>query len=942
MMAALVVAFGAGTAMAKAPAVASHTADVDGDGHEDQIVVDGDGQVKVIFGSQREISLGSMGQKVASATIEVGQGDGYGGRVVVLVTADHRQAAVFAIRRHRSERLWHGKVGPADSDGEVALHVALSRYGLIRYATRPEVVRCDGRPVRLDLSRFDFSRGKFRPASEPAHIPASAPTIIAQPVQARKPASPPEAGNLASPDAATAPAAAFYAAATSSQLGVASARGLSAPVEIGDGDPGTAWIEGRNGYGRGEVVTFKSALGKVEVTAIRIIPGDASSPAAFRERNRIRKLALLVGDEAYWVKLAGDPAAHPPATPYVATLPAPVSAACVSAVVREVYPGRGGRSGRGDTAIAELAVLTGVELAPGGAYPGLAAKVAAGGRGYRRAATVLAEGGAAAAAAVTAALGGADVPAGARRRLVAALAGIRDPAAAPALARALGDPATAAKLRRVLARALAAIGPPAVAPVAEILAAEKAPAAGRRVAAEILAAIPGNEAQSALIDACGRGPRSLRRDLARSLGSRDPGELGALIAAAETATAKSAAAKTAAEKNPAAHGPAPRVGQAKADFAAVNPSADGGPAKTAAAKNPAAHGPAPRVGQAKADFAAVNPSADIAAGREADLWRAVGILAARAEPGPRHAAAEAITRRLASARGYELSYRLIAAAAAIAAPPAVRRALVHPALSGAPGPDRAAHAAALRRVAAAHLAKNPAAGAGPLLVALSADIDPGVRAAATASLAGRAPHDAAADPALIARLGDLWPSVRRAAAAALGPRCRRPKPAAALTRAVTTDAAAEVRRTALGSLVTCRAAGVGALLLATTAATDQPLSVRTHAAHLLAILGDHNLVIAIAGHLTDLRRRAFSEDGAAKVAAALAATLGALDDPRAATALIAAARDPAFPQIQAAAALALGQLCVAGTHDLLVDLAASTQRQVKLAASAALARCRQP
>src|SRR5690606_36686278 len=85
--------------------------------------------------------------------------------------------------------------------------------------------------------------------------------------------------------------------------------------------------------------------------------------------------------------------------------------------------------------------------------------------------------------------------------------------------------------------------------------------------------------------------------------------------------------------------------------------------------------------------AAARAAGEESEGREADLWRAIGIMAREAPAGEaRAAAAAAIARRLASGRGYELRYRLIEAAGALGEPAikvAISHELTSPAACGA-------------------------------------------------------------------------------------------------------------------------------------------------------------------------------------------------------------------------------------------------------------------
>jgi HEAT repeat protein len=293
--------------------------------------------------------------------------------------------------------------------------------------------------------------------------------------------------------------------------------------------------------------------------------------------------------------------------------------------------------------------------------------------------------------------------------------------------------------------------------------------------------------------------------------------------------------------------------------------------------------------------------------------------------------------RLQTATGYELLARLVTAAGPLADPAQLD------ALAAALGrlSAKAPETIALHRLAAAALADNPAVAARARLVDLLGAADPGVRRAAADALGRR--HDAGAgtDQALIARLrDDTWPGIRNLAAAALATRCdANTAPAQALAAAVSADASGDVRRSALNALVTCRAPGVGALLLATASSRDQPAAVRQRAIILMAVLGDRDLAPGLVALFATLRERAWSDARALRLAAAAAVTMGRLGDPAAIPPLLAAARDPAFPELQAAAIIGLGELCPRQALPIFERARASTDRGVSMAARSASQRC---
>src|SRR3569833_1157621 len=86
----------------------------------------------------------------------------------------------------------------------------------------------------------------------------------------------------------------FVAASTTSSAGT-DARGLGAPTAQDDGDPRTVWSEGLGGDGRGEFLTARALSGPYHVRGLRIVPGDASKPAAFKARSRIKALSVAFG-----------------------------------------------------------------------------------------------------------------------------------------------------------------------------------------------------------------------------------------------------------------------------------------------------------------------------------------------------------------------------------------------------------------------------------------------------------------------------------------------------------------------------------------------------------------------------------------------------------------------------------------------------------------------
>jgi HEAT repeat protein len=415
--------------------------------------------------------------------------------------------------------IWSGLTGPRDADGETAVYVEVTPERILEYQTAEQVTRCDGQPPRLFPRAWDFASARFRPVLSPSP-PAAATKLTALRDDPAMPAGRPLGGFH------------FVAASTTSSAG-SDARGLGAPTALDDGDPKTVWSEGLGGDGRGEFLTARAQSGPYRVRGLRIVPGDASSPAAFKARNRIRSLAIAFGPEParrFDVEFPQDPAAAGPAkiaAPYWIALPSPVETACVTVVIRDVYRGsdEGPRAGGGTTAISDLAVFT--DLDGGEGLARLLADTASGADCASRVPALVSLG-PAAVAPLAKAIGTARGEG--RACLVQALAGIggaiHDEAALAALAGALSGASPAEE--RLIADVLARAEHPPVALLAATLGAAKAPDADRARAARVLGALPGPDATAALLAAVGTGSPALRLEVVQALG-RSPGATVALV-----------------------------------------------------------------------------------------------------------------------------------------------------------------------------------------------------------------------------------------------------------------------------------------------------------------------------------------------------------------------------------------------------------------------------
>jgi hypothetical protein len=820
---------------ADAAVLARAAADIDGDGTADAIRVETPGVLVVerTRGGAVSVALG----EVRAASVSAG---GPRGQVAIVATvsgAQGTEAIAVAWRGGGLVTLWRGAAGPIGRDGEHDVVVEAMARGLVRYQTRRDIARCDRAPARLFVEGWDDGRRAFRPVRADVGVSEDVPVLKAVPAPAGVTRS-----------------LIYRATAASTAPGVDEASALPVPTALDDGDPATVWREGRGGDGQGEFVTFAASMASAAASGLRIVPGARDG------LNRVARLAVVTASAAFWIEVP-DPlrAGAAPGQAYAVRFPEPLRTPCVTVVLATVHRGAGAPAGGGETAIADLAILADVDLAPGGAEPSLAAQVAAGGAGADAAARVLARRGAAGATALSRELARADLDADAERRLIRALIENGDPSAGQQIAAQLAGPVRgtwAETIERVLAR----MSPRPVATLAEVLANGEASLEGRLIAARLLGDSADPAARPALVAATGRGPAGLRRAIVHGLGDEP---VGGLVADAERASTAASAA---------------------------------------------------------------------------DLWRAVGEAVRRAPDAERQAAIDAMLARLGRAAGYEVRYRLLAAIAPAAS--AGQLATLRPVLTTL-GAD--ARGAALRGVAARGLGENRSADAEGVLAALAADPDPGVRLAAIQALAERQAPSAVADRALgevLAR--DAWPELRRASTAALAPRCPRPGPTKALEAALATDADIDVRGDALTALVTCKAPGVAARLIAVASDGGAPAALRFRAVDLAVLLGDRGLVGRLLELFGDWRGAALGDETALGLAVRAAVVLGRLGDPKVVPALIDAAGDSSFPELQAAAATGLGELgaaCPSGARATLDDLARSEERSVALSAKRARALC---
>lgn len=418
---------------------------------------------------------------------------------------------------HPARLIWSGFTGPRDADGEASVFVEVTAERIFEYQTAMQVSRCDDRPVRLFPRAWDFAAGRFRP------IVSTAPVLAATRIVARR-------GDPAMPAGRPLGGFRFVAASTTLSAG-ADARGLGSPTGLDDGDPRTIWAEGLGGDGRGEFLTARTAGGDVRIRGLRIVPGDASSPTAWKARNRIKKLAIALGpdpERQFEVEWPEDPAvtrtpAGAPAQAFWIPLPAPVLSSCVTIVIRDVYRGTeaGAPGGGGTTAISDLEVFT--DLDETGGVDRLIADMAGHADCEARVALLAGQGASVVAPLVKALRIATAANSPGRACLLQSLARIDaasgDGDALAALAGAL-DGASVADER--LATSLFQRAPhPPIAALAALLRAGGPGLEGdsnRARAARVLAALPSEEATRTLLAAVGEGTPEVRLAIVQALG----------------------------------------------------------------------------------------------------------------------------------------------------------------------------------------------------------------------------------------------------------------------------------------------------------------------------------------------------------------------------------------------------------------------------------------
>ncbi len=391
-----------------APAVAAPVARLDADGTHFEL--GDDGLVRITGRGAGELRVGKL---AAAGAIAASRASGK--PIVVVSFADalgEREAVVIANDRGPWREVARIALGTR-GDREYGVELDADPRWLIRYQHVAGAERCDGKPALVFPEVFDLATAKFAGAKPPIDVAETAPTLTAH-LDTAPPTIP-----------------MVYAARLASHMpGASDAGGLGHPDELDDGRTETVWTEDLASDGKGQFFTFAPRLAGAPARQLRIVPGDPRSAAAMKASNRPHRIAVATAQGTWWIELA-DPIKEPLGAAYVVDLPTPISG-CVTVILDSVYAGTANA-----TSIAELEVMTERERGPGGLA--LLAHGLVDGTGNLAAiAGVLAKHGAPGVAAIDDELAK-TADAGARKRLVAALAINRDPAAAASLGRAVNE-----------------------------------------------------------------------------------------------------------------------------------------------------------------------------------------------------------------------------------------------------------------------------------------------------------------------------------------------------------------------------------------------------------------------------------------------------------------------------------------------------------------------
>ncbi|MBI4509129.1 MAG: HEAT repeat domain-containing protein [Deltaproteobacteria bacterium] len=496
-------------------------ADLDGDGAVERIVLEANGRV-VTSGNRHAPLSTELVPRQGVNPLGEGARMGFhpidGHRLILVRNLDkeHEGAWLLEVVGGRLQVVWSDLLGVQGADAEWKRGIHVDERGLWLFEERPGSTRCGGGRAWLNPRRYDVKSRRFLPYPLDSDSPKEAPVLMAT-------RTPPEGFSETTGNSVYS----FQAASTQAGDG-GSAGGLSPPREIDDGNNGTAWLEEKDGFGKGEFLTAQAGVPEAQLVALRIMPGDASSKASFKSRNRLKRVFVEASGARFAVHFASDP----DQATYWVVFPSPIPTRCVTVTIDEVYQGTEARASRhmGTTAISELVALSDLDRDGEQALAALAEAVARGGKKGESAERVLARRGTGTAS-VLSAMARKDRSAQERRALQLALARIGDATAAGHLASALREAsAPDDPLAASLVSGLKRLGDGAIPALAELLGDEKAPTWAQEQAASMLGELRHDAALRALLSRLGTGPVSLRKAIARAITGHGPPALPMVLA----------------------------------------------------------------------------------------------------------------------------------------------------------------------------------------------------------------------------------------------------------------------------------------------------------------------------------------------------------------------------------------------------------------------------
>ncbi len=482
-------------ASASAAPLAHLEQDVDGDGKVDKVSIDASGDLVIQGAARASLTLKPQLTQAELVAAVV--------RGAPMIAAHYLakgidETAIYELRGGVWVQVLRQPTGPVPPDGDYNLAILPAAAGIYRFQQRAGFHRCDGKPALLFAEGWTGTKFQ-RLAKLPVDVAETAPVLIAK------------------PDGQPAAAPLLYQAREASyEVGAENASALPLPTELDDGKPATAWREELTTIGEGQFFTYEPRAANAKAYELRF------AAAALKGTQRLRRVAVVGANAAFHVELADIDGAQS------VELPQPIEG-CVSVIVERAY-------GPGMLAIGDLSVYGEGERSGGGEAV-LAHTIAEGGD-VKTATQALARRGAAAAHAIDDELQKAK-SAGARTRLVRALASLRDPAAAPLLEHAI----TRGQVEDAeLDATLAAMGQLGFAQeLHDLIAKKELPVVHRAASARALAValtLNPKADPTLLIDLAGDGSADERKAVIEGL-SRAP--VSALLPAAHAATAPEAA-----------------------------------------------------------------------------------------------------------------------------------------------------------------------------------------------------------------------------------------------------------------------------------------------------------------------------------------------------------------------------------------------------------------